>query len=259
MGKSEKTIDELTPIDDVLFQKLVESEVFCEELLRIILELPDLEVIKSEPQKNLRNIQGRSVILDALCTSKEQKYFNIEVQKADNDDHQRRVRYNGSNMDTYITETGVKFSELPDAYVIYISKFDFYKKGKTIYHIDRVIRETGDVVDNGFYEIYVNTAIDDGSDIAGLMQLFVKSDLVSDKRYPEFCKQVRYFKEEKGREDMCDAVEKYAQEIAKEAVKEAARKLFEKGMDLEFVKECITTLTLEELSEIQQSMLLLKN
>ena len=32
-----------------------------------------------------------------------------------------------------------------------------FKGGKTVYHIDRVVRETGMVLDNGLQEIYVNT------------------------------------------------------------------------------------------------------
>ncbi len=46
---------------------------------------------------------------------------------------------------------------------------------RTIYHIDRVIKETGTIVENGTHEIYVNIAVDDKSDIAELMQYFKKS------------------------------------------------------------------------------------
>lgn len=59
--------------------------------------------------------------------------------------------------------------------IIFISKFDTFHENRTIYHVDRVINETGTVVENGTHEIYVNTAIDDKSDIAELMQYFKKS------------------------------------------------------------------------------------
>ena len=32
----------------------------------------------------------------------------------------------------------------------HISKFDMYKSGKALYHVDRIIRENGTMVDNGF-------------------------------------------------------------------------------------------------------------
>ena len=43
-----------------------------------------------------------------------------------------------------------------------------------------------------------------------------------DMYYPEFAKGVKHFKEEGGRERMCEAVEKYAKDYAKEYAKEYA-------------------------------------
>ncbi len=34
--------------------------------------------------------------------------------------------------------------------LVNISKFDMYKSGKALYHVDRIIRENGTMVDNGF-------------------------------------------------------------------------------------------------------------
>ena len=98
-------------------------------------------------------------------------------------------------MDTYIADKGIKFEEIPDSYVIYISKKDFFEKGKTIYHIDRVLQETGDVVDNGFYEIYVNTEIDDKSDIAELMKIYSSPDLPENNKFPKTCAGIKNLKE----------------------------------------------------------------
>ncbi len=44
-----------------------------------------------------RNLYGWSVRLDALCTFGNGEKANIEVQRADNDDHFRRVRFNETN------------------------------------------------------------------------------------------------------------------------------------------------------------------
>ena len=74
-----------------------------------------IRLVEAAAQKSLRNIKGRSVILDA-----------------------------------YITEKGIKFENIPDSYVIFISKKDFFGKGKIIYHIDRVLRETGELWIIGF-------------------------------------------------------------------------------------------------------------
>ena len=214
-------VDKLRPIDDVFFTKLAEDREFCQEILQVILEMPELEVVEVFPQKQLRNVKGRSVIVDVLCKDAKERYFNIEVQKEDDDDHQRRVRYNGSNIETYITEKGISFEEMPDVYVVFISQFDYFKQGKTIYHIDRIIRETQQVVDNGYYEVYVNTKVDDGSDIAGLMKLFQSDRVENDKRFPATCKAISGHKEGKGRDKMCSIVEEYASKKAEEARREA--------------------------------------
>ena len=125
---TQSVIEQMTPMDDSFFNILVEDKEVCEELLRIILDKPDLVVIQAVPQRNMRNIFGRSVIVDVLCTDSDGSYYNIEMQKGDNDDHQKRVRYNGSVIDTMISSKGTHFKDLPDVYIIYISGFDIFKK-----------------------------------------------------------------------------------------------------------------------------------
>ena len=45
-------------------------------------------------QKDIHNVDTRSVTVDILCRDDQHGYFSVEVQKADDDDHQKRVRYN---------------------------------------------------------------------------------------------------------------------------------------------------------------------
>ena len=149
----------LNPIDDLMFRKMAEDIAFCEEILRVILEDNGLKVIETIPQWTGTNLQGRSVILDAKCVKSDGKQVNIEVQKADDDDHQRRVRYNGAILTTNVSDPGIKFKNLPDVCIVFISNFDIFRGKSPLYHIDRVVRETGAVVSNGFEEIYVNTNV----------------------------------------------------------------------------------------------------
>lgn len=69
---------------------------------------------------------------------------------------------------------------------------------------------------------------------------------------------VRFLKEDqKGVEQMCEAVEKYAQEKAKKAAKAAARSsavlLFQNGVSFEVVAKSIKQLTRKELEKIYQA------
>ena len=131
----------------------------------------------------MKNLQGRSCILDVKCTLGDGRIINAEVQKSDNDDHQRRVRYNAALLTANIAEPGDRFKAIPNVVVVFISKFDMYKSGKALYHVDRIIRENGAMVDNGFSELYVNAEVQDDSDVARLMDIFTRHDAYDDEMY----------------------------------------------------------------------------
>ena len=81
-----------------------------------------------------------------------------------------------------------------------------------LYHIDRVVRETGKVVDNGFQEIYVNAMIKDGSEVSELMKIFVDDDVYNNK-FPKTSEGKHRYKEtEGGLKVMCEIMEKIAEE-----------------------------------------------
>ena len=174
----------LNPIDDLMFSKMAESKEFCEEILRVILEDDKLIVTENIPQCKVENLHGRSIIMDAKCVTGDGRHINIEVQKADNDDHLRRVRYNGSVLTTNITETGTKFEFVPDVCVIFISAFDMFKSGLPLYHVKKVVMETGQIVEDGLTEIYANAVIDNGSKFSKLMKVFTENDTYNTDDFP---------------------------------------------------------------------------
>lgn len=250
--KVREIVRQLNIIDDTFFQKMAEDIGFCEEMISTILG-EKIKVKRVVPQNSIKNLQGRSVVLDALCETENGKEFNVEVQKADDDNHVKRVRYNTSCITANITEPGTKFEKVPDVIGIYISKFDMFKAGKTVYHIDRVIRETGEVQDNGLKEIYVNTKIDDGSDIAELMCIFKETDAYDFEKFPKVSQRKKQFKENKGgKEKMCDLVENYANERAAAEAKNSAFRLFQNGVSYDLVRASITLLSDGELQAIYE-------
>ncbi len=123
---------------------MAEDKKFCEEILRVILSDLELTVLEAVPQYAGTNPQGRSVILDAKCALGAGRKIDIEVQKANDDDHQRRVRYNGAILTTNLTDPSEKFKDVPDVCVVFISRFDIFNGNLPLYHVDRVIRETGE-------------------------------------------------------------------------------------------------------------------
>ena len=182
--KFEKYAKLLNPIDDLMFCKMAEHKEFCEEILRVILEDEGLTVEEAIPQWQGKNLSGRSVVLDAKCVTGDGRHINIEVQKADDDNHLKRARYNASILTTNIAKTGKKFEFIPDVCIVFISKFDIFDSGLPLYHIDKVVRETGQVIEDGLTEIFVNTVNYDGSKPARLMKLFTENDAYSNDEFP---------------------------------------------------------------------------
>ncbi len=155
------------------------------------------------------------MILDAKCLLGDGRKVDIEVQKSNDDDHQRRVRYNGAILTTNLTDPGKKFEGIPNVCVVFISRFDIFHGNRSLYHIDRVIRETGKVVDNGFEEIYVNTKIKDGSEVSELMEVFVDDNAYNNK-FPITSGSKRRYKEtEEGQQVMCEIMERLNKETEK--------------------------------------------
>ena len=180
--KSRKTAKQLNPIDDLMFRKMAETKEFCQEILQVIFHDDQLQVIDHTPQCDVTNLQGRSVILDAKCLLGDNRVINIEVQKPSDDDHQRRVRYNGSVLTANIVDRGEKFKAVPDVCMVYIAKFDIFGYDLNIYHVDRTIRETKQIVYNGYEEIYVNALCSNTSnDIGQLMQVFTIDNAYNEK------------------------------------------------------------------------------
>lgn len=123
-------INQMNIIDDDVFEKMAESSEFCEEMISTIVN-QKVKVIKVVPQKSVKNLQGRSVRLDALCELENGVQCTVEVQKSDDDHHEKRIRYNTSCVTTNITEPGSKFEKVPNVMGIFISKFDIFKKKNT--------------------------------------------------------------------------------------------------------------------------------
>ena len=89
--QKQERIRDLRPNDDVFFEVLARNVSVCQEMLRTILEDDSLVVTSVITQSDERNLYGRSVRLDALCTLGNGTKVNVEVQRSDNDNHLKRA------------------------------------------------------------------------------------------------------------------------------------------------------------------------
>ena len=102
LQEKQEKVKDFRPIDDVFFEVLVKNPAVCQEILRVILEDDALTVLQVITQNSERNLYGRSVRLDALCTLENGTKCNIEVQRSNNDDHLKRARFNASSIQSLV-------------------------------------------------------------------------------------------------------------------------------------------------------------
>lgn len=226
-------------IDDDFLTKCFEGNTECIELvLRIVLDMSDLNVLDVRTQVFVENLLNRSVRLDVLATDRAGRKFNIEIQRADKGAGRKRARYNSSMMDANLLKKGEDFNNLPETYVVFITENDVMGKGIPLYQIERSILETGERFEDGTHILYVNGAYRDESPIGKLMHDFSCTD-PSEMYYDVLADRVKFFKESKeGIAVMCKAMEDMRNQTLKEGMINVAKRMLDDG-----------TLTLEKIAE----------
>lgn len=210
-----KYIQDLRVLDDVFFEEYIKDIGACEELIQTVLNNPRIHIKQDtlNPQKSIHIVGKRSVRVDVYVEGKDSEIYNIEIQRSDNCNHIKRVRYNASALTVSGSEPGDNFDDVRNVIVIYISEFDIFGLGKTVYHTYTTIDETSTVVNDGFMTVYVNTENPDGSKISNLMQLFKKKDF-SDNEFPKSSARIQFLKdnERQGQHTMSRTLDKLIQE-----------------------------------------------
>ena len=216
-------------LDDDFMTKVFEDISCAELLLRIILNDEGIRVLEAHSQRGIKNLQGRSVKLDILAVDSHNRVFNVEVQRSDRGAGAKRARYNSALIDANVTEPGDQYEDLNETFVIFITENDVMKAGLPIYHIDRVVRETGKLFEDEEHIIYVNSQIKDETKLGRLMHDFSCTD-AKDMYNKVLADRVRYFKEdERGVEIMCREMEIMRNQTHEEGI--------EKGRIMQLIKQ----------------------
>ena len=213
--------------------------------------IKDLTVKEVRTQYRISKITSHDAILDVLAEDAEGKLINLEIQRGDTVDHARRTRFYAAMIDSELLQKGKEYYEMPEVYVIYISEDDIWKAGRTTYPVKKQLEGTEISYDDGLHVLYVNAAIDDGTEIADLMKYFKKAD-PTDMSQGDLSRRIHFLKyEEGGYKVMCQITEKFVQEgieIGKEignkegieiGKKEAALNLAKRGIEMDAIAEIV--------------------
>lgn len=196
-AKLTATARKFSLFNDIFMKYTLDDNLACQHLLRIITGIEDLLVTDVKPQYNISEMTSHDAILDVFATDSKGKLYSMEIQKADTLDHAKRCRFYSSMVDSKFLAKGSDYSQLPELYVIYISQTDIWKKGKTIYHVEKYLGNENIKYEDGVHTIFVNAAVNDGSAIAQLMQYFKTAD-PDDMSQGDLSKRVNLIKRQRG-------------------------------------------------------------
>ena len=210
-----KAIRKLCLLDDNLMTLVFDRNIEATELLlNVILQRNDLKVLEVVAQREYKNPMpsGRSITIDIYAVDGNDKVYDIEIQRASEGADVHRARFHSSMIDTKMLKAGQEFKEIHDSYVIFITADDVIGAGCSLYHVNRTIEETGAYFNDGSHIIYVNGSYKDDNDPVGKLMHDCRCLSSVDMFYPILAKQVKYFKEtEGGQEIMCQVFEDLAE------------------------------------------------
>ena len=150
-------------------------------------------------------------------------------------------------IDSEYLEKGKPYADLPDLFIIYISETDLWKAGFTTYLVKKYFENTDIPYDDGQHIMYVNAAINDGTETANLMQYFKTAD-PDDMNHGDLSKRMHWLKcEEGGYQEMCEISEKIFKEGQIEGelkkAKSTAMRLADMGLATEKIAEAVEVST----------------
>ncbi len=123
--------------DDFMTVCLADNFEGVELILRIVLRREDIKIKSVRTQEPLKNLQGRSAVLDVHAVDSTNKEFDVEIQRKDAGAGAKRARYNSSLLDAHTLRPGDDTEDIPDSYVIFITESDVMKGEQAIYPVER--------------------------------------------------------------------------------------------------------------------------
>lgn len=213
--------------DDFMSVCLAENYEGVELILQIVLGRTDIKVTSVRTQELMKNLQGRSAVLDVHAVDSTKKEFDVEIQRSDAGAGAKRARHNSSLLDAHILKAGDETEDIPDSYVIFITENDVMKGNQPIYPVERYVTIGEDRVlfGDGSHILYVNGKYR-GADAVGKLMHDFSCTNPNDMNYEVLAEKARYYKQDKeGVAAMCKIMEDMRNEAALEAELNKAKKM----------------------------------
>lgn len=183
MGKS---LQELTIKDNFMFCTVMGDEENCRGFLEMILQFPIGQISVIQEKTFLYHPEYKSVRLDVYAKDENNTRYDVEMQIVKRKAIGKRARYYHSHIDMNLLRKGVKYQDLPNAYVIFICDFDPFGEGKYCYTFEsRCLEDTNLDMQDGCISVFLNTHGKNDADVSEELVKFlqfVKADLTNSTR-----------------------------------------------------------------------------
>ena len=104
-------IKNFTLMSDIFMRNVFKKRECLEYVLQVIMEKQDLYVIDQVIQKDYKNLQGRSAVMDCVARDSAGKQFDVEIQQDNEGASPKRARYHSGLMDMNTLNPGQDFEE----------------------------------------------------------------------------------------------------------------------------------------------------
>ena len=235
-----EVIRELTMMSDALMRNVLKEPACTEYMLQVILE-KEIKITDVVIQEDHKNLRGRSAILDCVAKDEDGRRYNLEVQQERSGAAPRRARYHSGILDANTLNHGEDYDQLPETFIIFITREDVMKAGLPVYHIERTIEETKEAFGDQAHILYVNARIQEDTRLGRLMHDLQCKE--ADQMYSKIlAEQVRKLKETpEGVSEMCEIMDRIYQEGREEAQIEIAWELRAEGFPTERIAKILKT------------------
>lgn len=248
------TIKKFTLMDDAFMTQVFSENIEATELLlHVILKRSDLKVVRAKTQQTVANLFGRGARLDIYALDGEGRQYDIEVQQKDDGALPERARLNSALLDSRLTDSGKKFEDMPETYVIFITANDVLGGDIPLYTIERVVLENNKMFGDRAHIVYVNGRYRGKDDLGKLMHDLNCKDH-RDMYFKILADGVKHYKEDpEGVLEMSEAMERLVVMREETAIlkerKDFANVLWDMGIhDVDEIAEKVK-LTVEQVLE----------
>ena len=262
----EKLIREAKIYEDFWFCRVISKEDIAKSMIEEILNIKIRTIQNVDTQKTINLKEGRKGVRFDVLVEGDEAIYDIEMQCVNSDNLPKRFRYYQSSIDTELLDSGEYYTNLKKSYIIFICKFDLFKKGLPMYTFENIAKEDKNITLNDeAYKVILNT------DYSERYKETVNENIIKFLNYintgeveNNSCHLVKSLQKELEnlkkdnivRRDLMNSFEHdklIREDERNENKKEFAIKALKKGLDYKLIQE-LTELPLEEIKALRENL-----